>query len=97
MPLTTEQVVYGLEYLHQELSLVHGSLSCNNILLNQDGTAKIGTYSAASISPADLVSQRWRGSCEEDPLHERERTDGYSQYWKRVDRNPRARDIQLGS
>jgi serine/threonine protein kinase len=87
MPLNTEQVVYGLEYLHQELSLVHGSLSCNNILLNQDGTAKIGMYSAASSSLADLVSQPWRGSCEEDPIHERERTEGYSQYWKRVDRD----------
>jgi hypothetical protein len=97
MLLSTEQVLYGLEYLHQELSLVHGSLSCKSILLKQDGTVKIGTFTRALTSFAYLISQRRRGFREEDPLHERERTDGYSQSWKRIGRDNRARDIQLGS
>jgi hypothetical protein len=72
--LTTIQVVYGLEYLHQELSLVHGSLSCDSILLKQSGAIKIGMYTVMSISSADIVSQCWRSSCQTDTVHQREYT-----------------------
>ena len=72
--LNTEQVVYGLNYLHQELSLIHGSLSYDSILLKQDGVVKIGVYTIMSVSSADLVSQCQRSSYRTDTVHHRECT-----------------------
>jgi serine/threonine protein kinase len=40
-----KQLVAGLSYIHEELSLCHGELSCGTILLNLDGMVKIGKFS----------------------------------------------------
>jgi serine/threonine protein kinase len=41
--LTPKQLVAGLSYIHEELALYHGELSCGSILLNLEGMVKIGT------------------------------------------------------
>ena len=39
-----KQLLEGLSYLHKELDLYHGALSCGTILLNLDGRVKIGEF-----------------------------------------------------
>ncbi|KAI9568809.1 kinase-like domain-containing protein [Boletus coccyginus] len=41
-------VAYGLQYLHS-LSIVHGDLNCNNVLLDADYTARLGDFGYASL------------------------------------------------
>ncbi|KAI9568799.1 kinase-like domain-containing protein [Boletus coccyginus] len=41
-------VANGLQYLHS-LSVVHGDLSCNNVLLDGDYTARLGDFGYASL------------------------------------------------
>lgn len=34
----------GLSYIHEEMALCHGDLSCGTILLSLDGMVKIGEF-----------------------------------------------------
>ena len=40
------QVVTGLSYIHQELAIAHGKLSCSTILLDSSGRIKLGNFYA---------------------------------------------------
>ena len=43
------QLVEGLTYIHEQLSMYHGCLSCGTVLLRQDGKIKIGNLCTWSI------------------------------------------------
>ena len=49
------QLVNGLLYLHEELSLSHGALDCSTILLNLNGIVKIGTSLELDTVNANLL------------------------------------------
>ncbi|KAH8653977.1 hypothetical protein BGZ60DRAFT_568489 [Tricladium varicosporioides] len=44
-----KQLVAGLSYIHEELSLSHGELTCGTILLNLDGMVKIANIGESFI------------------------------------------------
>ncbi|KAH9208846.1 hypothetical protein DL95DRAFT_449626 [Leptodontidium sp. 2 PMI_412] len=44
-----KQLVAGLSYIHEELSLCHGELSCGTILLNLDGMVKIANIGESFV------------------------------------------------
>ncbi len=53
------QVVSGLLYMHEELGLAHGALSCSTILLDLNGRVKIGKFERERVRAALLIlSQR---------------------------------------
>ena len=38
------QVLNGVLFMHQELTLYHGDINCGTILMNREGSIKIGTF-----------------------------------------------------
>ena len=51
--IVLKQLLDGLSYLHKELTLYHGALSCGTILLNLDGRVKIGEFFKEKKAGAD--------------------------------------------
>ena len=47
------QVVYGIQYIHKELGILHGSISAENVLVNKSGSVKLGRVPANSASEID--------------------------------------------
>ena len=51
-------VLSGLEYMHQEPSVIHGDLKTKNVLLTERGIAKIGDLGSAHLANDCVISSR---------------------------------------
>ena len=51
------QILDGLSYIHEELSLYCGKLDCSTVLLNRDGMVKIGMLIQLNVSIAKAVQR----------------------------------------
>lgn len=38
------QILQGLKFIHNELGICHGDLTCSSVLVDDGGTVKIGGY-----------------------------------------------------
>ncbi|KAI9568807.1 kinase-like domain-containing protein [Boletus coccyginus] len=56
-------IANGLQYLHS-LSIVHGDLNCNNVLLDADYTVRLGDFGHASLvgNIPEALSYLWRST-----------------------------------
>lgn len=52
------QLVGDLSYIHEQLSLYHGTLSCGNVLLNQNEKIKIGKFPSIRGRAERLTASR---------------------------------------
>ena len=55
-------VLSGLEYMHQEPSVIHGDLKTRNILLSEKGIAKIGDLGSSHLAIDCIVDQEVCGT-----------------------------------
>ncbi|KAL9132040.1 MAG: hypothetical protein Q9217_000168 [Psora testacea] len=53
-----KELVGGLSYIHEKLSLYHGTLSCSNVLLNQDGKIKIANIAESILERKVFSAER---------------------------------------
>ena len=58
--LTSEQVLQGLQFIHDRLKLVHGAVNADTVIVNRDGSVKLGlcVTTKCGREVSDLASQQ---------------------------------------
>jgi hypothetical protein len=67
--LTGIQLVAGLSYIHEELSIHHGELNCVSIMLNVAGMVKIGKSGLVSTQQWLMKSSQYWGVVDPEQMY----------------------------
>lgn len=89
------QILNGLFYMHRELGLFHGNLSCSEVMLDYEGRVKIGRFSPSRATALGLIfrSERRYQHVRKAYLRRRKRLAGYSRPRKYYDGVDGDRDL----